>query len=301
MKTNGCGSVKKVGIYVLAIVLALFLMSPSAIAEDDKADKAAANVGGQAGQDTDQELSTGTMVVGALVAAAIAGVALTQGGDDIVVIPPPPEPEPEPEPEPPTTEEEVADLVEATDQETQVALVTLTEQLSDAELVALEALFETADPDELDELQAAIAGVGTAANLEIVLAALELDDEITRGEGDQGFVSLCAGDATVETCLHRTDLYLAFMELGAGARQELADLLNILKSGKDYDTVMDALKRLLASLDASEFTTVQDALKTDDADTVTAAILHAAVNSDNGKVTVTTFHHGNGNYSTIYH
>jgi len=151
-------------------------MAATAAAEGASAAKAAATAGAKVGKATKLSLTKGTIATGILVAAAIAGIAVTSGGEDWVGVPQPTPAE--------IVDEAIDDVFEATTDEEQEALGTLLLNQTEEENAAYEDFIEVLTTEDLDQVQEALAVVEDAVDMQAVLDALADDAILTRGRAD---------------------------------------------------------------------------------------------------------------------
>ena len=288
MKTNGCKSVRTVGVYSLIFVLALFLAAPTAsLAESKAADSA----GGQAGAATEEGLTAGTIAIGVAVAAAVVAVAVSGGGDDIVVAPPVPDPDPEPVP---TFEEYVEAFVDGADSGTEQAYGELVVAMTDAENAAFNAMIAALDAESLAVWQGIVADDISLDELMLVFDALEVDDLYTRIKQGAGYGSLCAGGATVAQCVSRQKLYESLMDLSSDLLKA-SDAIFAQLSNRS----LEALGKLLPMLDADELEKLQDVIANGTRAEIVEELL-AAILEDGGPGSTVT-HHGSNHWTVVYH
>lgn len=232
---------------------------------------AAMQTGKKVGKATEKNLKAGTIAAGVLIAAAVAGIAASSGGEGSAILAPTPEP---PAPAPPTPAEEAGDLLEQTSAETEVALATLLTNQTQAETDAFSDFVEVLEADDLEVVQAAMAA-GTAEDLDAVATALD------------------TGDTTALTVTQQT-IYTQLQTLDS---TEQAAFINLIQASSPATVTRNQV--LFDTITTGELAAIQETIQSDQLEDVIDAILEEVGNDPN--VVVTVIHHGNEVYTTIYH
>ena len=231
---------------------------------------AAMQTGKKVGMATDKNLKVGTIAAGVLIAAAVAGIAASSGGKDVVL----PVPIIVPPVTPPTPDEEAADLIAITSPETEAALATLLANQTQAETDAFSGFVATLTSGDLTTVKTAMAG-GTGADLTAVAAAL-------------------ASTSSAGLTVTQQAIYDGLVTLTAA--QQTAFITHIQASSPATVTRNQVL---FAAMTTGELAGLQTPIASDQLADVIEAILENVGNDPN--VVVTVIHHGNEVYTTIYH